>query len=632
MARRIVIVALLVATLVIPYHRAFATDDTAFTTTRLSRVASVVVEIGNSIGFDIFGFIIPIFNKEKQIAAPDHEPTAIWKEAFNEYFTPQNHKEDGKHIDWAPDQLEYSALYGAILKTDAEHSNHPPPTDCIISTGPEISSPIPFAELDFQKAREADAWLGINPVDPDETGVIDYNLPPKIITGMDGAEDCKKMDPGVELTKVENNARRLSQFGEGAIITQDQAHEIDMIWITIWKLIKGVWTEVSKLLEEPNPQGVILTMKKRLPYYHIMCHDGGCPPNEAGEYSGNAAESGGYAAFTLREEDKKPLEDASLQPYEIMVAGFPQKPLLASYDIRNQSETRQKQAACYMVPDTTGASYGDVQAVTAIGGKLNINSECKPKLALCPIDLVEQGQAKSSGSCNLSNTGSYTSSDAYLTEQEKAALPNGIPPLMKKVLEAAGATYNVPASVLLGTMLEEGSFSHADVWSWSDETVRQFSDCTIKDPMPSCEAFAHPTTGAKGPFGFIQNWWDQYIESGGPYKAYEGDATWQEVLTEIPEGNITQCNFVDAAFTAARELGEDQSHLYVSGIPTVCPLQSGTINVYQGTDIPGSCSAWSAERTALARLQYGDRVCDLSVERMVNTYRNFSAGGGNESF
>jgi len=204
------------------------------------------------------------------------------------------------------------------------------------------------------------------------------------------------------------------------------------------------------------------------------------------------------------------------------------------------------------------------------------------------------------------------------------ALPGGVPPLMAKVLEAAGSAYNVPASVLLGTMLEEGAFSHADVWKWTDDTVREFSDCTQKDPMKYCydEGFASGE-GAAPPFGFIENWWNNYIESGGPYKKYADDPVWKEVLDAIPEENISRCNFVDAAFTAARELGEDQSHKYVDGLPLACPVGSSVVTVYQGGDPPGSCDVWTKERVALSRLQYAERECSDQISRMVQTYEGF---------
>lgn len=634
MIRRSISIFILLVCLSIPLETTNASSDKSFTTMRLNKFGSVIIRLGEKFGFDIGGLIKPFFTKEGNIAIPNFAPTADWLDAAEGYMTPQEYIQDGKHLSWVT-EIFYTALYGAILKTSAPHGTEEVSPECIISTGLERSAGLPDARRDFENARRVDAWYGINPVDPDDSGVVNFDLPQVALAGMDAGEQCKLHQPGYEQPPVENDLRSFSQFGGPGTLIEGHELETIMIIVNFFNRITGEMGQREEYDKEMHKDDVILTKAVKQLYHSIQCHHGGCPSNEAGEYSGTADVSGGWTAFLLREEDKKPFTPASVQPYDICIAGgFECKTGDFSYDLKNLSDRRTEQAACYVVPDTTGNSYGDVQAVAAVGGDKDrkIDPMCKPKIAQCPIDLIEQGAAKSDGACNLKNTASYTSSTTYLTESEKASLPGGIPPLMIKVLQAAGATYNVPASVLLGTMLEEGSFTHAEVWKWTDDTVKQFSDCTVKDPMPSCEEFAHPTTGAKGPFGFIQNWWENYIESGGPYKAYEGDPVWKEVLASFPKENITQCNFVDAAFTAARELGEDQSHLYVPGIPISCPSSFGTINVYQGGDIPGSCSAWSAERTALARLQYGDRVCDLTVERMVKTYNGFSAGGGNVSF
>lgn len=361
-----------------------ASTDTAFTTTRLNKFGSVTIRIFNTFGFNIDGLVHPIFTDEDQLAAPDHEPTARYKNEFIKYMTPQQFRDDGQHIDWNPNAnpVFYTALYGAILKTDAEHSNHPLPTECIITETYEQSSDVPFAPLDFQKAREADAWLGLDPVNPDESGVVNFNLPSKVIKDMDPNEECKEHDPGFTLPPIENDAVKLARFGPG---TEVEGYETESIFETI---INAIGEEITKYAEEPHKDDVLLTMKKRMPWYHVLCHDGGCPKNEAGDFSGNSPTSGGYTAFTLLEKDKiPPTIAASEQAYEIRVGPFPQKPLLASYDIKNQSEIMQKRAACYMVPDTSLTPMGNIQKTVGIG-KLKIFPECQ-----APEEEKEEEQA-----------------------------------------------------------------------------------------------------------------------------------------------------------------------------------------------------------------------------------------------
>lgn len=623
--------------------RVHASTDVSFTTTRLNVFGSAAVEIGHRFGVDISGLIKPFYTKEGEIAHPDHTPTAGFKSSFNDWLTPQQYKDDGKHIDWdaIKNPIFYTSLYGAIIKVSADHSNNPPPTDCFISTGLEKSPPITDATLEMQKAQELDANLSLHKIDPNENGVIDFNQPSLVLSGMNPNEDCKKNQPGAEALPKGESLTALSSFGQGTNLFGEFITSI-FTWVTKhWP--DGSTTQEQDFEETPTLSQVILTLKKKLPYYNCMMHDAGGPENESGDCGVDAFKWGGWTASGLREEDMKPVEPASVQGYDIQVLGVPQGHLDASYDLKFRQENYISTYTCYGLPDTSQTTYDNIQKNFVIGGLTNLASalginthsgvensidiydKCAPVVGNCPIDLIEQGSYPSDNACNLCNASSYTSSDTFLTPLEKEAFPNGIPPLMQKVLEAAGSTYHVPASVLLATMLEEGAFEHSDVWTWTDETVKEFSDCTIKDPMVHCydEGIAHPVTGAAPPFGFIQNWWDQFIESGGPYVGLENDPEWKDIIANIPKENITQCNFVDAAFGAARELGEDASHYQPDFVPPA-PLQCTVLGVNHNmniTNLPASCSSWDLDRVILARLQYGDRNCaDPGVVRVAQTY------------
>lgn len=641
MVRRFLLLFSLIFLMAVPLQSVYASSDKAFTTLRLNKFGSVVIVLGTKFGFDIGGLITPFFTKLGDIAVPNFKPTADWLSGAKGFITPQQYSDDGKHIDWdaGANPIFYTALYGAILKTEAPHGTKEVSPECVISKGNEKSDDLPQdANDNFQRAREYDGWFGINPVDPNDSGIIDFNLPSLQLGGMNAAEDCKKHQAGFEQPPVKHDVKELSEFaGTG---TKIEGHELETIIkiVEFFNELTGK-TELKKEAEmEMHRDDTILTKDVKEPYHSIQCHHGGCPSNEAGEYSGTADKSGGWTAFLLREEDKKPFVPASIQQYKIKIVGFDQKPGDFSYDLKNLSDRRTEQAACYVVPDTSNTTQGDVQAKTAVGGNKDrlIDPMCKPPPpGQCPIDLIEQGAISGDASCGLCNTGVYTSSGTYLTDFEKGALPGGIPPLMQKVLQAAGSTYHVPASVLLATMLEEGSFEHPDVWQWSDDTVRQWSDCTVKDPMTSCREFGYDTSeGATGPFGFIANWWQNYIDTGGPYKAYENDPKWKNALA-IAKPNYSECNFVDAAFTAARELGEDQSHYqpaYVPPAPLTCSV-NGTLHDLNISSVPSSCSDWNTSRAVLARLQYGDRNCeDTGNARVARTFDTMSCGGGRASF
>lgn len=564
MKRFLTIAILAGAIICAPLTPALASDDRAYTTVRLNKFGSVIIKTGQKFGFDISGLVIPFFTKDGELAGPDHQPTATWKAAFSEYLTPQNYKDDGKHIDWdaGANPIYYTSYYGAILKTDAEHSNHPEPTDCYISTTFQKTPDIPFAPLDFQKAREADGWLGISPVDPNDSGIVDFNLPSKTIGGMNPAEDCKKHDLGFERDPVEVDVTQFAQFGAGTAV---YGFETTTIMTIVREFVEaiGEWVERQEYEKEPHKDDVILTEKKMFPWYHVGCHDGGCPANESGEFSGNSPESGGYTAFTLREEDKKPLEDASKQPYEISVLGFKQRPFLASYDIRNQSEVRQKQAACYSVPDTSNTSMGNLQDTAAIGGKLLIRPECSPIVLACGGEPPKFTGSSSCNQCSPNMSG----------WAESGTVPgNKLPQNLINMVEQVGQAFGVPPASILAAMYHEGAFvstqldptlyqsgpfTGAD--AWTDENVIKWSTCG--QTMPNCpledNAFANCHVGGANSeqcskaivgTGMIPYW---FWGTGG------GSDVWNAVQKIDPsrtQETINPCNLLDSVAALGKAL------------------------------------------------------------------------------
>ena len=599
-------------------------ENTMFTTTRLQDWASTAIRYGEAFGFNIAGLIMPSFNDDKQTAIFGYEPYAITASKFGERNLPGALRPNGKVKDWDADhEVRREALYGAILKASAEHGDNVTSDECYISEDNQISDPINPVRPLWQNGYILDAMIGLQSIDP-VGGVFDFNRPKMHLAGMNPGEDCKKHFAGIEEKPVENPQVQLSHFGGESAI---EAFMRDTIFTIIQKIVTyadgTTGVEETKEYERENAhQQVILTKKERQPYQESNCDFSikPCAGNMVGNYSKDLDKHGGFPAGFIADKKQEDVEAHATLYDKVTIVGFPAGNV-EDFDLNaNKMKHGFLTMACTGVP----SNLQDKAIVGDKGASQKILEYCGEKEpGKCPIDLIEAGLAKSSGSCNLKNPGAYTSSNTYLTSLEKQALPSGVTPLMRKVLEAAGATYNVPASVLLGTMLEEGSFNHADVWSWTDENVRLYSDCTKKDPMPSCREFGSNTSeGATGPFGFISNWWNNYIETGGPFKAYESDPAWKEALTKA-KPNYSECNFVDAAFTAARELGEDASHYqpaYVPPAPQSCTIDGSTYNT-NISFIPASCSSWTADTVALARMQYGDRTCSADVGRMVRTYK-----------
>lgn len=302
-----------------------------------------------------------------------------------------------------------------------------------------------------------------------------------------------------------------------------------------------------------------------------------------------------------------------------------------------------KTAICFNTPaslnnptsvDYNTMVFGDPNAKD---GTVSYAGNCGPTpqpVGNCPIDVIAT-MPDPGNSCNLCNTGGYVSFLNSVNSTYGASLPNGVPPLMQKVLNIAAATYHIPASLLLGTMLEEGAFVHPDTWKWTDDTVKTWSNCQVKDPLPSCNFFASGQ-GAVPPFGFIDTFWQTYMDTGGPYKGKSYKVTDPDLVkaADYAKPNYSACNFTDAAFTSAREISEDQSHYYVDQPPinTPLPAQCGGTTLSTDRFSPASCTQWTPDRVAMMRMQYGERVCTAdvagSVARMVKTFNAYTCNAG----
>jgi len=247
--------------------------------------------------------------------------------------------------------------------------------------------------------------------------------------------------------------------------------------------------------------------------------------------------------------------------------------------------------ACAILP-------GGIQNIYAAG------ANCQPS-APTGCGSGELPDLSSSGSCGLCNTSALVSSGDYFTQTNKESLPNGdLPELAKKILIAAGSQYNVPPSVLLSMMLNEGSFEHPGDWDWTEENVKEWSVCGGK--MPKCDEFAHPATKAKGAFGWLNRYFNDYKEA---------------VLTVDPSrpvDQINECNFMDAAFASAKMISQVSGGI-VGGINT---CQGYTLLHNRGP--AGSCSDWTAERAATARVRYEGGLCNENTRRTANFFKAFS--------
>lgn len=188
--------------------------------------------------------------------------------------------------------------------------------------------------------------------------------------------------------------------------------------------------------------------------------------------------------------------------------------------------------------------------------------------------------------------------------------------LAKKILTAAGTAYNVPAANIWAAMKHEGADGYqGTTYDFSDENVRKWSNSVAcgGEPMPGCNE-SNPST--QPPFGFLSHWF--YLGEGD-------NALWAAVQKIDPSRNtkdkVSRCNFLDAAFAAAKLLNQGASNMTVGAS---CGSYSGF-----NTTSPGSCSSafWTDTKVAQSQTGYAGSCVQgplYTLEQAVGWYHEAS--------
>lgn len=162
-----------------------------------------------------------------------------------------------------------------------------------------------------------------------------------------------------------------------------------------------------------------------------------------------------------------------------------------------------------------------------------------------------------------------------VTEQASCSLDaDNLPDIANTILGAAGAKYGVHGAILWAVMAGEGSWVGAaatggtNLLEWTDENVRKWSDpWTGRFPETLCNEMSF---AAQGPFGMITTWfnravwgvsemeiageWTKWL-SGQPIQdARVGGGYYSGRENEDRGIIVSKCNFLDAAYAAARML------------------------------------------------------------------------------
>ncbi len=609
-------------------------EDTGFTTVRINAFGTAIIRAGQKIGLDVTGIIHTIFNnKEDDIAVPDFEPGADFTKRINEQNTPQHLADEGKIIPAEKDSITYKSLLGIILHTGADHADEVPPTDCFISTGVEETSPIKKAESAFQEAEMIDALWGLFPKDANESGVLDFRLPDKQLNGMNPNEDCKKDIPGVELPPVSNSLTSLSQFGEGTFI--ESFMNTTIIKETIKIILNGIERTRDQYETEQERNEGILTKKMRQEWHQMLCHIGLCTSRDTGEKTQGLAQTGGAANMFLIERDQYPVEPASVEEYDIAIAGIKQpKKFPQSYMVVNDYYTRLKQVCCSVTPDTTDASYGDLQEKVVLDdaeNEIRCKDVCQSEApAACSTTELPK---LSRGSCNICN-------DKAIKDfaDISATVPNGIPSVLMDILGAAGNAYGVPPASILAVMVHEGAFSR-DYFKWDDANTTAWSVCggTIPNCDPKAVDFAACGDGNGGGacatsiagFGWLPKWFWSGTEGS--------NANWDAVTKIDPartKETISPCNVLDAAAATAKSLSRGSVTVPPAVTSPTCfdvPMNNASI--------PSSCTSWTDQQVFQSHVSYagycpktgengGYPPNDGYKDMVLGVYNAFNCGSG----
>lgn len=603
---------------------------------------------GTLFGFDISGLIVPIVDNPKENTIPDVHPYSVFNSLISTWARPMVVQK--KTVDYTnanpvsakycvkivlkPPYMDKIVKYALTEDTteisqDWEEARIAGQHEEILASWnglwkktPSVGGPLNDAALD-QKSNAAPVAGTASP-----DGFYNYNYATHTIASISTA-DCSGQDPSTDVLPEKLDVVQLASLPGGcqgdncAQAPNGFTYTGPTFEDPIYGFINGIKQIIGYIIRKVNFPIQIQIWAKHgdSSFANLQAKSGRCNPGDTkDEQTAKLCEENGqWTTGFVPISQQKPVEPHALQNQKISLNGEGAKGVTIpiAYKNTNSAEEDTQTAACFNTPlvaiEQNNLQIGDAQSSHSFRENCNI-----APLPQCPIDIIkEQAKPPKDNACRLANMGSASSfmlgpdKDHPDYPDQKKAYGDGLSPLAIKILETAADTYKVPASLLFGTMLHEGAFNHPGVWNWSDDkAIEAYSDCHVSMPMPKCESFALPSTGSKAPLGFIDSWWDKYMENNknpydGKYFKVELEGM-SDVLKNMKPEQFNSCNFADAVFMAARAISEDASHP-ISDVPAIChaPPPYGDIPMFLGDYRPESCSSWTADRVATARFQYG---------------------------
>jgi len=505
--------------------------------TSVSNTYSLPFSSGNTA---IDAFLARIFNPPQQIQIPKMDKYALWMENSLQVLLPQAVNE--KVIkDTRPRTVSMSYRYCAVNSKTGQRTES-------TSDAPIITDPDPAINSLVTGAVSLNSLYGRGEKIPESNGSYDFNYAKEIVGK---ADPCGTDNQGniQESKRVQTNAQGSTGGG---------------LFSTIFGWFSGATKDTTG--------DTVVTKTESIngdQYSRAMCSAAGnCTDKDLADLPGKERErlkSGGVMDTFIPQSVKTKETEGKTESTTTDKNLVFQKTMA----VKEKSDD----ARCLIIPQSLHRQYG-----------MNCGGAQSPTCSSTALpDLTLKG-----GCSTLCNTEKLTQTSDYLTDLEKSALPDGdLPDLAKQIINKAAETFNVPPSLILSTMVSEGSFEWPADWQWTEENVKKWSVCGGK--MPACETHAHPVSGSRGAVGWIPSWF--FEESDKNYEAV------QKVDPSRTKDLVDPCNFMDAIFATAKSMqktsgGVTYPYTTCWGYPL---LMNGG---------PSTSCAWDDNRVTTAIRQY----------------------------
>lgn len=431
------------------------------------------------------------------------------------------------------------------------------------------SEPVPELSEAMQLSYQLGPLLGDKySYAPNDEGVYDFNqFKPLLITGE--PPECEDTLEGTEMEAV--TAKVAQTQGFFGIVLQV---------ITFFEdLVANLFSQTSGVLSSSQTG----TYNEAVERYTVAQKKGDVS-YLPGEVQGETEKAGGALNTFFPKQLQKYVADEEkpegTQPQDFT---FHRQPVNTNDWAANLIEEAAVKTGCMLLPKELQNKFFEE-------GKCGVTvpQEAPPNSCTAMIDSWRAADT----SCKLCNTSTINSTQ----DPNWVTIRGGnLPPSFIKIIEKAADSYHVPASVILGTMYHEGSFTRTSI-EWTEENVRKWS-CGEEARMPFCDETA---STAQLPAGWFPSNFD----------AAEGrEAFWNAVQVVDPSRNSKEttsvCNLMDVVFATAKNLSLSSARVTGDASRQRPPVTQCYSWPLTNRSIPQTCGAWNDNLIAQSSVNYG---------------------------